>query len=180
MFLIIILGVAAVAYIYTRSLQKAVPPTITEKPNSWSGVVPGETTIDEIYQRLGAPISSSESATGTMLSYPSSNKYWTNDVDTSQNKVTFIKERVFAPAEISLKKRINDLGGNPITLFGPEFHSGINLYAFPSVGVALYGNQSQDTTYEVWRFPPTTLQGLLALPEAKDFSTTISRPAGSL
>ncbi len=174
-FLIVI--VAVTAFVYTRTLQKPAPPTTTRQSNVWSGVIPGQTTADEIYQRLGVPVASTGSAAGQTLSYPSANKYWTNDIDVQNNKAVFIKERVFAPAELSLSKRVASLGGDGVTLYGPDFSSGINLYVFPSLGVALYGSQAQNIVYEVWRFTPTTIQGFLASPQAQGFSP--SSPSGS-
>ncbi len=179
-FLIVILVmviVAITAFAYTRTLQKPTPPSEAQQLNVWSGVVPGQTTADEIYQRLGAPVASTGSAAGQTLSYPSANKYWTNDIDVQNNKAVFVRERVFAPAELSLSKRVASLGGDSVTLYGLDFSSGIYLYVFPSLGVALYGSQSQDIVYEVWHFSPTTIQGFLASPQAQGFSP--SPPSGS-
>ncbi len=170
---LIFLGVAIAAFFYTRIVRQ--PPLLPTQQaiNSWSGVTPGQTSSDDLYRQLGAPISSIESALGKTFSYPSNNKYWTNDIDVKENRVTFIKERIFAPNETSLKKYIGNIGGDWIQLYGPEsLSSGIYLFSYPNKGIALYGSQEQDIIYETWRFPPMTIQLFLALPQAQGYSLT--------
>ncbi len=168
---LVVLGVAIAAFFYTRTVRQSLPIPTQQVINSWSGVVPGQTSFDDLYRQLGAPITSTESALGKTLSYPSSNKYWTNDVDVKENRVTFVKERIFSPAETSFKKYIENIGSDWIQLYGPEsLSSGIYLFSYPNKGVALYGSQEQDIVYEVWRFPPMTTQVLLSLPQAQGFS----------
>lgn len=169
---LIIIIIIASSFVYARVLRRVALPTTTLKPNEWQGVVPGQTSINELYQQMGTPVSSSETAAGKMISYSSTNKYWTNDVNIAQDKVMFVKERVFAPAEISLKKRLEETGKDWTKAYGPDSQYGSFLFAYPALGVAFYADENHDVVYEVWHFPPTSLSDLLGLPQARGFSAT--------
>ena len=133
-------------------------------------MVPGQSSVNELYRKAGTPVSSSQDSSGTTLSYPTKNKYWTSDVSVFQDKVVFVRERIFAPAEISLKKRLEETGKNWTKIYGPDSQYGSFLFAYPALGTAYYADEVHDVVYEIWHFPPTTIPGLLALPQAQGFS----------
>lgn len=164
--------VSAASFFVYRYLEKKGSPAPQKAIGAWRGVVPGQSSVNELYQKAGTPVSSSQDSSGATLSYPTENKYWTSDVSVSQDKVTFIKERIFAPAELSLKKRLEETGKDWIKIYGPGSQFGSFLFAYPALGTAYYADEGHDVVYEVWRFQPTTPLGLLALPQAQGFSAT--------
>lgn len=170
--LIIVVVAGASFFVYGYMAKRGVPAP-QETKRAWKGVVPGQSSVNELYQKAGTPVSSSQDSSGATLSYPTENKYWTSDVSVSQNKVTFIKERIFAPTELSLKKRLEETGKDWIKIYGPGSQFGSFLFAYPALGTAYYADEVHDLVYEVWHFPPTTPSGLLALPQAQGFSAAL-------
>ena len=169
----IVIIIIVSSFVYVQVLRRSPLPAAAPGPSAWRGVVPGQTSTSELYQQMGTPVSSLETAAGKTISYSSANKYWTNDVNITQDKVAFIKERVFAPAEISLKKKLVETGKDWIRLYGPDSQYGSFLFAYPALGIALYADENHDVVYDVWHFPPTNTSGLLALPQAQGFSITL-------
>jgi hypothetical protein len=148
----------------------APTPTSYSLPTlkTWQDIAPGVTTIQEVVTKLGSPTLTQEGDT-QILSYPTTNKHWKNEVFAKNNRVIFIRERLFAPAETSYQKLISGLVEQSTQLYGPDFEGGMFLFVYPKTGVAFLVNTSHGVVYERWYFPPTSLQDFLLLPQAKDY-----------
>ncbi len=175
----IIVGI--VAFIYTRGskapqLTASPTPTPYNLPtvNSWKGIVPGSSTTQDLVTKLGASSPGTQSGAITTYTFPSANQYWKNEVDVENNTVSFIRERIFAPSDVSYKSLAATLKESPIKLYGPDSQSGTYLFLYPQEGVAYLTNSFQNTVYQVWRFSPTAVDGFLSLPQAAGYSITLA------
>ena len=136
-----------------------------------SQIPPGTASQENVFAKLGQPLSTQESEDSTILSYPSYNQYYTNDVTVTDNIVSFIRERFYGNSDTSLKERLNTLGETYVELYGPDFNSGVSLFTYPDKGLAFLANPITDAIYEVWYFPKGTLEQALNQPEFADYST---------
>jgi hypothetical protein len=169
--------VIAIAFAIVRSgtekvLQKPSPsptPYSLQTLNTWNDLTPGSSTLQDVTVKLGQPTAVQDDGKTKTLLYPSLNPYWKNEVILSGDAVSFIRERIFPPSEVSLKTLSAPFSEQPTQLYGPDFEGGTYLFVYPRSGIGFQANSSQDTVYQIWRFPPTTLQGFLALPQASDF-----------
>lgn len=172
---ILALIVGVVAFFYTQS-GKFFPPTTGPAPreepaiNMWKGISPGVSTTENLATVVGNPESSTQNGATIIYSYPSANQYWKDEVDTQNNAVVFIRERIFSPSDTSLKSLTAKIKEEPTRLYGADHQSGTLLYAFPQSGVAYLANSFQDTVYQVWYFPPTTVETLLSLPQMTGYN----------
>jgi hypothetical protein len=177
--ILIFILVTAGVIIYTLS-QETAPAQISPSPtpyaldsvNSWNELSPGASKEQDITAKLGAPLSVVKTPNGDVYSYPSTNKYWKNEVTVKGNTVLFIIERLFPPANVSLKSLSSSFSTQPTKLYGPDFEGGTFLLVYPKDGIAFLANTSQDTVYQKWYFQPTTLSGFLSLPQANFYSIT--------
>lgn len=170
------------AFFYTRSAkQPQRPPGPTPTPyalptvNSWNGIVPGSSTTQDLATKLGNLSAGAQSGTITTYSFPSTNQYWKNEVDVENDAVTFVRERIFPPANVSLKSLTANLTEKSVVLYGPDHASGTLLYVYPASGIAYLANSFRDTVYQVWRFPSTPIDKFLTLPQAAGYGLA---PAG--
>lgn len=172
---LVIFGIIGFFWGRTRPQPAPVFPPKTQGFNSWRGITPGDSTVEDISSLLGPPLSATKSGTQTLFFYPSSNQYWKNEVAAAQQKVVFLRERIFPPSEISLTSLSVKIRGQPILLYGPDFQSGITLFVYPPEGIAFYASADTDTVFEVWRFSPTTVSDLLALPQFSGYALSPPR-----
>jgi len=145
-------------------------PTAAAGPASWRGVVPGLTSPEQVFALLGQPAATSVEPSGTTYFFSSANQYWKNEVRAREATVAFVKEYVFPPADTSLLSTIRRFNVSPTRLFGPDSVAGRDLFVSPERGVALFANGEKDKLYEVWYFPPVSLEQFLQFPEASGYS----------
>lgn len=174
-FLIILILSVIITLFIGISFGKRPGPTPTPAPTpetvkieSWQGVKPGITSRDELLVLLGPP--ASQSATGETLLYPSNNQYWQHQVSLPNNAVRFVREYLFAPADISLKNKLGAFPGSPTKLYGPDSLSGVYAFVLLDRGFGFVANEQKDRVYEVWYFAPSSLQQFLLLPEVNGYS----------
>ena len=90
-------AMAILLFATAQVIRLLTPPT--QPPvgavNTWQGITPGYSTLDDVYQKLGTPIKTEETAQGTRASYKSVFPAQPNAVVADkQQKVQFIKEYV--------------------------------------------------------------------------------------
>lgn len=152
--------------------QQEPTPAPTAAFNSWQGAYPGKTTVSELTGLFGLPTSISQNGEQKTLYYPSTNQYWKNEVETKNETVFFMRERLFDPSERSLAVLSSQVPGQTTVLYGPDFESGYLLYAYPESGIAFYAQEDRKVVYEIWRFAPMSLRGFLSLPAASRYGTS--------
>lgn len=152
---LVIISLATVVYL-TISVRK---PGLGQV--AWQEVKPGRDSKTEVISKLGQPISASTSAAGQeILNFKGKYDFWPNQVfiDPQDQKADLIKERKLntTPGELA----------NYVTRFGPPTeivannlsYSGFYLHVYPQNGLAVNANVHNGVVFEVWYFPPTTIE----------------------
>ncbi len=124
------------------------------QPSYRNQITPGQTTPEQLSQRLGQPTNKGQWKSFEVLDYPSNSK-WNDKIFLQNNEIALVTEII--PRETTQKSTnyINKYGNPPLTMYGllsPTF----NLYAYPSLGFAMVANPDQKILYQLWYFPPTT------------------------
>ena len=180
--LLIILAIGAFVIAALFIMKKLTPkevvvvkpsPTPYSLPtvNNWNGVVPGVSTMQDATTKMGLPISTQTNGSQQTILYHSNNPYWNNEITSNNQTITFIREYVFPPDEVSYKKLSVNIYIKPTVLYNSDYSGGLVLYTYPSLGLAYKTNVESNTVYEIWRFAPTSLQDFLSLPQASGYST---------
>ena len=176
-FIVILALIAGLtAFFYTRSggqpqtnLSTTPTPYNLSTLNMWNGISPGKSSTQDLVTNLKEASPGAQNGNVTTYSYPSTNQYWKNEVDVENDTVVFIRERIFPPTETSFKILTAKIAEKPTPLYGPDHQSGTLLYLYPANGVAYMANSIQDTVYQIWRFPSTTTQGFLSMPQSSGY-----------
>lgn len=174
---VLVVAVVAVAAFFASRRTQAPPPAPapTTTFNTWRGVTPGATSVNELTSLFGPPVSTAQNGEQKTLLYPSANQYWKNEIAAANGTVVFMRERLFSPTERSLEVLSGNISEKSTILYGPDFESGYVLYVYPEMGIAFYANASRKLVYEVWRFVPMTLRDFLSRPEASGFGLSPQR-----
>lgn len=152
------------------------PPQIHQVPQSapreipWQGITPGM-TYEGVIQSKGTPKRFDVSGNTGTIYYPGTNKNWDTEVSIQNNVVTFVREHVFLPQDVSLKSRLASVGGQSIKVYGDISTSGQYVFVFPVNGIAFLANEQNNTVYEVWYFAPGSISEVLSLPQFSGYST---------
>lgn len=167
---LLILTIASFSYLSRRDQQKNenIQPKVEQV--SWKDIKAGETTTQDL-EKIGEPKERKTTENGETFLYATNNEYLTNEIEIKDNKVTFIKEKLYSIKDRSLKNKTETLGNSYTILYGPDSNSGITLVAYPEKGIAYLANQLGDYLFETWYFPPSDITTLLSLPELKGYST---------
>lgn len=136
-----------------------------------SQIPPGTASESDVFSKLGQPLNQEEIDGSTVLSYPSYNQYNPNEVTVTEDRVSFIREKLYDAPDRSLKSRLSVLGQIYVELYGPDFNSGVILYTYPEKGLAFFANPIGDVIFEIWYFPKGSLEQTLNLPEFAGYST---------
>ena len=175
----ILVGSIAGFVVWRNNQQKVVtktPAQVRQVPQTaprqipWQGVNPGM-TYENVAQLKGTPKRFDVTGNTGTIYYPGANQYWDTEVSIQGDAVSFIREHIFLPQNVSLKSRLSSVGGTPIKLYGQISISGQYVYVFPKNGIAFLANEKGDTVYEVWYFPPGPTATVLALPQFSNYST---------
>lgn len=145
-------AIAAFAYLFFSRSKLGSAPT-------WRNIQVGSDTKEEVIGKLGSPLSATTSAAGwEQLDFQSTNQYWPHEVFFQKDKSTLVRERLLDPKSGELQTYITQYGSPDEvmnnSLSGLEFY----LHVFASSGIAVNANPSTGTVFEVWYFPPTTLE----------------------
>lgn len=140
-----------------------IPPSLPPTENSWNGIVPGSSSIQQVEKTLGQPIKIERVEGKTIYLYPSEIENWPNQIFVSeQNNKTEGVKRFFPPKEENYSFFINKYGNPDKELFGPHSQSGFSVFVFLEKGLAIVANKKSDLVLEIWYFSPTTLEEFLA------------------
>lgn len=162
--LILIVIVGAAFFLNTKrggSISKPTPTPTTESP-VWQGLTPGVSSNAEVESVLGSPISKSTSGDKTTEGFSSTSLNYPNEITFDTNgKAVFIRRIVTAKDNFNVKDITDTYGAGSTRLYGPESVNGMDLYVYPTKGVAYLGNPDGNVVLEVWYFVPTTLENFL-------------------
>lgn len=171
----IVIGIALISmYVYLQNRNQDSGQLDTKPPLYKDQIVPGETTTDEVKQKLGDPKSEAEFNDQTILNYDKKGAIWKDQVYTSEGKVTLVTEQM-TKTDARTKKAFFDIFGEPeVTLYGP-YSPSIDMYGYPSKGFAILGRSYSDLLFQIWYFPKMD-KDIFINSLAKDFDYTTTPP----
>jgi hypothetical protein len=145
----------AAAYVLRVLTPPKQPPA---QENTWKGITPGKSSLQDIQQKLGPPIDQQQTPEGLKLKYQSTYPTLPNEV-TVQNgstTVTFIKEFVDFKANEKLQDYITKYGQYDLNLFDQESGFAVRAYVFLKQGVVIIAHSKDGSVEQKWYFEPTT------------------------
>lgn len=157
--LLVVLSLSSIAYLFFQTR-----PAGFSKPPQWKGIKIGSDTKEDVVKKLGhEPQSSTTSASGQeILNFSSEHPYWPDQVyiDPQKQKAALIKERVLNTTPNELKTYLDKFGPPDIIIASNDDLPalGFRLHVFVKSGLAVNANPNNGVVFEVWYFPPTTLE----------------------
>ncbi|HBL52191.1 MAG: hypothetical protein A3D24_00525 [Candidatus Blackburnbacteria bacterium RIFCSPHIGHO2_02_FULL_39_13] len=163
-FVIISLAFVASILVAIKILVPA-PTTVSSTPSpipkaqSWNGVVPGQTTIQNLPESIGKSEATLNQNGQTTYEVERKGGGPPHEVITQNNTVELVKDRVLS-GNISTFK--NNYGEPEGEYFGEHQSVGFKTYVWAKDGVAVVAHEKEGVIFEVWYFQPTTLQVFLS------------------
>jgi len=160
LFIITILLASLLIYLSSKNQQQGPSPEtsiIQIKQAQYQDIKPGESKLSEVEEKLGQPISSVITSTGTTYQFESGNQYLPHEVIIdSEDTVQFInRPLVEIPKENQITKYTQELKEQPIKLYNQASLSGVNLYVFPKHGIAIEATEKSGLGLNIKYFPPS-------------------------
>ena len=165
--LVLLIILAVVLYVITKFIpeEKVENKQETQIPQAviWNSITLGQSTSENVIEKLGQPLKTTEQETNKVLNYKSKNPNIDNQVfvDNNENKVVLIKEAIASNEERNAKEVIDKFGVSSNIFFeSGDFYSAPSyyFYVYPSEGIAYIGHVTTGDLLEVWYFKPTTLE----------------------
>lgn len=126
-----------------------------------NNITPGETTTEDLGNKLGGPIKTAVENDKLIYFYESGNEFRPHEVEIFQDKVNIIKEQVIADEKGSLNDYLSKFGQPERILYGQHGYAApANFWG--SKGIIVFGNAESGKILEIWYFPPTTPDQFLA------------------
>lgn len=154
-----------VVFFVTAAVLRILTPTQTPPPstvNSWKGVTPGYSTLQEAEQKLGPPIKTEQTDQGTQASYTSVFPAQPNFlVADKQNTVQFIKEQVLQEEGGVIDDYIHQFGQPDLTLIDKDTGEADRAYVFLKQGVVIVAHIAGPVEQR-WYFNPTDKETFLS------------------
>lgn len=144
-------------YLSQKNSPQKLSSVTGSKSITFNQIVPGQTTKDQVIQKLGNPLETSVTATdsGTLF-YKSTVNTMNDSVYITSGTVTLIKE-IVSYKDTRTITDITNVYGIPIySLFSAV--PGTKLYIYPDKGTAFVGNAALNSLEEIWYFAPTSLE----------------------
>lgn len=148
--------------IYLLLPSIAPKPAPSPSPQTWNGITPNLTNVNELVSLLGEPTGKRQEGQSAVFSYPTQSESLSNEVFVSNNVVGLIKEQIIDDTK-GLAYYKETFGEPEATFYGPYAQSGFLLYVFASKGIAVLAHQYEGLVFEVWRFSPMTVGEFKAL-----------------
>lgn len=159
-FLIVAAAIFVVGYVL-RILTPQAPVPIQD--NSWNGLTPGYSTLAQVQEKLGQPLTSQQTNLGTELAYTSKFPALPNQVVVgSENKVSFVKEHIVYDETHTLATYTEKLGEPDLVLYGEELADSVKAYVFLDEGLVIVAHIANNAVEQKWYFAPTTQETFLA------------------
>ncbi len=149
-------------YLLLPGIKQEPAPSPTPQTQSWNGVTPGQTNINDLVNILGEPKEKRQQGQNIVFGYPTQSESLSDEVFISGNIVGLVKEQILDDTR-SLASYKEAFGEPEGTFYGPYAQSGFLLYVFASKGVAVLAHQNEGLIFEVWRFSPTSVNEFFTL-----------------
>ncbi len=148
-----------IALVVAYVLRILTPPKpLPDQANTWKGITPGKSSLQDIQQKLGPPINQRQTGDGLKLEYQSTYPTLPNEVvvQNGSTTVTFIKEYVDFKANEKLSDYVEAHGKYDLDLFDEESGFATRAYVFLDEGVVILAHVKDGSIEQKWYFQPTT------------------------
>ena len=163
--LVLLIILAVVLYVITKFIpeEKVENKQETQIPQAviWNSITLGQSTSENVIEKLGQPLKTTEQETNKVLNYKSKNPNIDNQVfvDNNENKVVLIKEAIASSEERNAKEITDKFGESNNIFYEPGNLYSIPsyyFYVYPDKGIAYIGHITTGDLLEIWYFKPTT------------------------
>lgn len=160
---------AAIAFLIV-AIKVTVPPQPQPTPQEvtpqqptktaiWQGIVPGQTTIEQLAQIAKLKGYDLKSVSKNQITIESELGGPPHEVTIQGQVVGLIKQQVFG--EEKLDTFITQYSQPEGEFWGPHQEAGFKTYVFPKNGFAVVAGPEEGLVAEVWYFTPNTLERFL-------------------
>lgn len=151
-----------VALIVAQILRMLTPREVPIQENTWEGITPGYTSLEQLMEKLGEPIGSENTNLGTAVYYQSEfPAYPDTIVVDNSNTVQFIKEHIPYDENHLLSQYIEQFGQPDLELIDEQTGPSATAYVFLSKGIVIVAHANAHTVEQKWYFDPTTRENFL-------------------
>ena len=151
-----------VVLIVSQIFRLLTPQPVPIQENSWREVTPGYSSLDQLTEKLGPPLSTEKNELGTALYYQSDFPVFPNAVVVDQsNTVQFIKEYIPYDPNHLLTQYIEQFGQPDLELIDEKTGPATRAHVFLQKGVVIIAHISGGTVEQKWYFSPTTKEAFL-------------------
>ncbi len=127
-------------------------------PFIWNGLVPGQSTKENILNNLGKPEEEKTEEGKTILKYPTTNNYRQNSLDIQNDKLSVVKEEVIGNEKGRLQDYVTKYGQPEFVGYGPYADQYFKTFVFSNKGVAIVANPIDGVIIQIWYFQPTSVE----------------------
>ena len=158
--LIMVLAMATMFLIAGKIYLTLNPEGKKVETQSWNGIVPGSSSVNDVSSQIGDPVSSSDQNGSVVLEYKSDVGDLKHKVYAQNNTVGLVKEQIWGKEKLEdYQAKYNLPEGE---YFGDYQESGYKVYAYPAQGLAVIAAPDDGFVLEKWYFEPLSLQEFLA------------------
>lgn len=148
-----------VVYISNKNKQTETTDVTNTTGARYKDLTPGESTTNDIVNKLGTPIRETQNNSTKTLEYKSqSNPNFNNEFLIRSDKLTLVKEYITLDDNIKVTDVNQKYGNYKNTLYGPASINGFHLYINTEKGIAYIAHLEADIVTEIWYFQPTTFE----------------------
>lgn len=154
--------VVFVLLIVAQIFRVLTPKEVPTQQNTWNGITPGYSSLDQLVEQMGEPLSSEQSSQGTTVYYKSEFPTLPNTVVAdSTGTIQFIKEYIPYDENHVLAQYVQKYGQYDLELFDEQTGGSTKAYVFLDEGLVVLAHISGNAVEQKWYFTPTTEQNFL-------------------
>lgn len=160
---VLLLFFAFIVIAISTIIRIMTPAEIPIQDNSWGGITPGYSTIDQVVAQLGEPIDQENTVDGKRNYFKSDYPTLPNQVvSNSEGIVKFIKRYVSYDTEHTINQYVNKYGSADLELIDQETGDSFNAYVFLDQGIVVIAHIFDGTVNQIWYFEPTSKESFLS------------------
>lgn len=161
---------AAIAFLII-AIKVTVPPRPRPTPKEvtlqqphkiaiWQGIIPGQTSIEQLNQIIKTKGFEVKSVSESEITIESELGGPPHEVIIQGQIVGLVKQQVFGEEKLDIF--IAQYGQLEGEFWGPHQEAGFKTYVFPRNGLVVIAGPEEGLVAEIWYFAPTTLERFLA------------------
>lgn len=160
---IIVLGFIATILVIVnlfipKQKQTVSEPTQPSSAETFKGITPGKTSVEDLSKVLGAPDPKLSDFSKNMLVYTREGGGPGHEAVVNGNTVEFFKQQALQGNVSDYVEKYGKFEGE---YYGEYQESGFKTYVWPNKGLAAVASINNGYLFEVWYFKPTTLDDFL-------------------